>query len=206
MAVPTAADVVRTQLLDAAARLLAEGGPQTFSTRNVAALSGVSKMGIYTHFGSLGALAHAVVDEGFRRLAERIAAVVRSGDVRADLVAISLAFVDHARENPNLYRVMFGSAPLGRFGAVTQDEMTQGSRGTLDEVVVVIQHGIDSGDFSPGSAWRRANQWFCAVHGYAMLELSGFITGGGGPTKVLLPLLNGMFAGFATRDPDSGAR
>jgi AcrR family transcriptional regulator len=188
----------RAQLLEAAGRLLAEQGPESFSTRNVAALSSVSKMGVYTHFGSLGGLAHAVVDEGFRRIAERMSAVPLSGSVRDDIVALSYAFVSHARENPNLYRVMFGAAPLGQFGSITRDEMKQGQRGSLDLVVDLIEAGQASGEFTAGSSWRRGSQWFAAVHGYSMLELSGFVRATDGPEKVLLPLLDGLFLGFAS--------
>jgi len=196
----------RTALLEAASRVLAEQGPQGFSTRNVAAGSGVSKMGVYTHFGSLGGLAHAVVDEGFRRLAERMAAVERTGSVREDVVALALAFVEHARESPHLYRVMFGAAPLGQFGPITQDEMKAGRAGTLDEIVALNERGVALGLFVPGSAWRRATQWFSAVHGYAMLELSGYIRAEDGPEKILLPLLDGMLAGFAAGvDGESGS-
>lgn len=188
----------RAHLLEVAGRVLAEQGPDAFSTRTIAAQSDVSKMGVYTHFGSLGGLAHALVDEGFRRLNERIAQVERTGDVRADLTAISLAFLENGRQNANLYRVMFGAASLGKFGQVTDEEMQRGRKGSLDEVVALIQAGTDAGEFAPGSAWRRGGQWFSAVHGYTMLELSGFIRATDGPEKVLLPLLRGMFAGFET--------
>lgn len=201
------AAATREHLLEMAGRVLAEQGPHAFSTRTIADQSNVSKMGVYTHFGSLGGLAHALVAEGFYRLGERIASVQRTGDVRTDIAAISLAFVENARANANLYRVMFGSASLGQFGPVTSEEMQSGRRGTLDEVVALIQQATDAGEFAPGSAWRRANQWFSAVHGYTMLELSGFIRSSDGPAKVLLPLLGGVFAGFETpEDVDEAGR
>lgn len=195
-------DRTRAHLLEVAGRVLAEQGPQAFSTRVIAAESEVSKMGVYTHFGSLGGLAHAVVQEGFARFAERVAAVERTGDECADIEAISVAFVEGARQNPHLYRVMFGSAPLGQFGRVTIDEMQAGRRGNLDEVVALISSGTESGRFAPGSAWRRGNQWFSAVHGYTMLELSGYIRAADGVAKVLLPLVRALLAGFEVAEPD----
>jgi len=157
-------------------------------------------MGVYTHFGSAGGLAHALVAEGFHQLSARMASVQRTGDVRTNIEAISLAFVENGRANANLYRVMFGSASLGQFGPITSEEMKAGRRGTLDEVVALIQQATDAGELAPGSAWRRANQWFSAVHGYTMLELGGFIRPSDGPAKVLLPLLRGMSTGFETAE------
>ena len=184
-------------LLEAAARLLAEEGSQAFSSRNVARTAGTSTMAVYTHFGSMGELVRAIVDEGFQRLSAQISAAPRTGEVRADLTALSVAYLLHARENPHLFRVMFGSAPLGQFGPIDSSQMRTGRKGTLDVVVAVLDKGIEDGAFGPASPWRLANQWFSAVHGYTMLELAGYVRPTDGPEKVLKPLLANLFAGFA---------
>jgi len=155
-------------------------------------------MGIYTHFGGMRTLIEAVVDDGFDRLATHMSAVDLSDDAARNMTALTIAFVEHARANPNLYRVMFGSAALGQFGPLDMEQVKRGRRRTLDITVSVIEAGTASGRFASGSAWRRATQWFAAVHGYTMLELSGYIRASDGVEKVLRPLLDAVVTGFAT--------
>src|SRR5688572_28497678 len=69
--------------------------------------TGASTMAVYTHFGGMPGLWRAVRQEGFTRLAERLAAVERTDDPVRGLMALGAAYVENAVANPHLYRTMF---------------------------------------------------------------------------------------------------
>jgi AcrR family transcriptional regulator len=187
---------LRVRMLESAARLLAEQGPNAVSTRRVAAESGVSTMGVYTQFGSMEALVRAVVDEGFTRLAERFASVPTTGDAVADIARYTLAYVEHGRANPALYTVMFGAASMGPFRASTPEDLQAGRRDTFDKVVDGCGRAIAAKRFDAAEPFLIANQWWSATHGYTMLQLAGYIRAPAGDRKVLAPMLANLFVGF----------
>src|SRR2546423_12613485 len=113
---PTSTETARPQLREAliaaAARLVATEGPGALTLRRVTEEVGTATMAIYTHFGGMPELRHAVRREGFARLAGRVARVKRTDDPVADVVVLGFAYYQNAVENPELYRVMFMEQPI----------------------------------------------------------------------------------------------
>lgn len=64
-------------------------------------------MAVYTYFGGMGGPWKARRQEGFTRLATKLAAVKMSADPVRDLAALGAAYLSNALESPDLYRVMF---------------------------------------------------------------------------------------------------
>ncbi|GAA0899244.1 MULTISPECIES: TetR/AcrR family transcriptional regulator [Streptomyces violaceusniger group] len=93
-------------LLDAAAELLDEGGPDAVTLRDVGARAGVSRGAPYGHFADKECLLGAVAAEGWERFSDEIAALrgTPSGRLRGALTAL----VSIGRRHPHLYRQMFG--------------------------------------------------------------------------------------------------
>ena len=104
----TADPAVRIALVEAAAEMLA--GRQDVTARSLAARTGSSTTAVYTHFGGMPGLWRAVRQEGFTRLARRLAAVDRTDDPVRDLAALGAVYVASARRDPYLYRAMFDAA------------------------------------------------------------------------------------------------
>ena len=96
---------IRRALIERAAELLARREPVT--TRALVAGTGASTMAVYTYFGGMDGLWRAVRQEGFSRLAARMAEVEPSSDPVRDMVRLSAAFFVNALDQPDLYRVMF---------------------------------------------------------------------------------------------------
>src|SRR4051794_32650358 len=113
--------VVRRRLLEAAALLLDEDGPDALTARRLAKQADTSTMAVYTHFGGMPALVKEIVTEGFTRLDEHQATVPHTEDPLADLLALALAYRDNAMQNPHLYAVMFGATSLKGFTLTEQD-------------------------------------------------------------------------------------
>src|ERR1039457_1387353 len=75
---------LRAALIEAAARLIAEGGPAALSTRRLATEAGTSTMAVYTYFGSMGELVREIVHDGFARLEQGCSLVELTHDPVAE--------------------------------------------------------------------------------------------------------------------------
>ncbi len=126
---------MRTQLLERAARMLAAREPITL--RSLVAGTGVSTMAVYTHFGGMDGMWRALRQEGFTLLAARFTTLEPSTDPVQDLTSLLSAYLDHALDHPDLYRVMFdASVDLEDLGAADA---------TLEHLVRAVRRAQGSG-------------------------------------------------------------
>ena len=70
----------RREILDAAERLLASGGPEAVRVQTVAREIGVSDAAVHYHFGSRDGLVDALLRDVGRRLKAELAGIVEGGD------------------------------------------------------------------------------------------------------------------------------
>jgi AcrR family transcriptional regulator len=158
---------VRTRLVEEAARTIVAREP--LSLRRLAADVGTSTMAVYTHFGGLDGLLREVRREGFRRLADRLAAVPPTKDAVADLVALGWAYCLHGLENPDLYRVMFTETTPDLEDAAI-------AAATFLPVVEALERAIAADRLSVADAWDPAVQMWALAHGALSLGLAGVLT------------------------------
>ena len=129
------ADGERTRgaILSAAASLATLDGLEGLSIGNLAAATGMSKSGLYAHFGSKQELQLATVEEAGRILAEEVAQpALAAPPGLAQLVAVCDAFFDYLRRR---------AFPGGCFFAAAALEM--GTRpGPVKERVAALQAGF----------------------------------------------------------------
>jgi len=77
------------------------------SLRAVARAAGVSPMAPYRHFADKAALLAAVASHGFEILRNALIVADDQPDDREALFAQGMAFIDFARTNPALFRLMY---------------------------------------------------------------------------------------------------
>ena len=187
---------VRRRLIEVAADILSEDGPAALSARRLARDNGTSTMAVYTHFGGMPALVRAVVAEGFARLYARVAEVEQTDDPLMDLIASSAAYRAHALADPHLFSVMFGSASLGEY-RLTTEELEVGLA-AFDQLAAIVARVMAAGAIRPGDPRAVAGQFWAALHGYVMIELSGLGHVVDDPeTEILQPMLAHLLAGLA---------
>ena len=193
---------VRRRLLESAALLIDEDGPDALTARRLAKEAGTSTMAVYTHFGGMPALVKEIVAEGFKRLDEHQAGVPHTDDPLADLWELALAYRANALANPHLYVVMFGATSLKGFTLAAGDmEVGLHSFGTL---VRFVARAMDSGQLRRTDPARVAAQWWTATHGYVMLELAGLHLPPDNPVEdVMRPLLTNLVVGLSPDAPES---
>jgi len=99
---------LRESLLDGAELILAGGGADRLTLREVAKTAGVSHAAPYHHFSSLDELLAAVAQRGFVALAGAMTRASEHPQAREQLLGICQAYVDFARAHPARFRLMFG--------------------------------------------------------------------------------------------------
>ncbi|MGV9300348.1 TetR/AcrR family transcriptional regulator [Amycolatopsis sp. NPDC003676] len=202
----TRGEHARTQLVEAAIRLLADGGAEALQARKLAAEIGASTMAVYTHFGGMAALVDAVAREGFRRLIANMATVGQSDDPVADLYRLALAYRRTAVEHPELFTLMFREA--GAHGQAVGDLLKESpdseAAASFRGMVAAVSRTIEAGRLK-GDPLSVASQIWSAIHGYVTLELLGhFGRGDRGVTEVLSPLCVTLVVGLG--DSPAAAR
>jgi AcrR family transcriptional regulator len=158
------AAATRRALLDAAGELLDLGGLEAVTLRAVGARAGVSRGAPYRHFADKESLLIAIGTRSWDELGDRV------GAIRADanlppvekLRALLIAFIDVARRQPHLYRLMF-SSPAGDPTA-----LAQAAQHSQDESLAIVAEL--SGE---QNARRYAALLLAGADGIANLELTG---------------------------------
>ena len=97
---------LRKTLIAAALRIL-EAERVEPSLRAVARAAGVSPMAPYRHFADKAGLLGAVASHGFEILRNALIVADDQPDDREALFAQGMAFIDFARTNPALFRLMY---------------------------------------------------------------------------------------------------
>lgn len=159
------AAATRRALLDEAAALLDDGGPEAVTLRDVGARAGVSRGAPYRHFADKKTLLTAVAAQGWDSLGERMAgAQERAGSPSEALRAALGDVILLNRTRPHLYRLMF-TTPASDPGAVAR-----AAERTCDEFLTIVTAVVGAPD-----AHRCAALLLTGVHGAAGLESSGLL-------------------------------
>lgn len=125
-------------------------------------------MAVYTHFGGMPGLWQAVRQEGFSRLARRLAVVEATADPVRDLTALGAAYIGNALANPALYRTMFDAA--------AELEDARAAARTFEVLVGSADRARDAGRFSEScDPQELATQFWVAGHGLTMVVLTGVL-------------------------------
>ena len=96
----------RRSILEAAEALLVEDGYECFSMRRLAHRCGYTAPTLYHYFGDKRRLIDAVLEDGFRRILDRLRQVRRSADPAESIREQLDAFVRFSLENPAHYRLL----------------------------------------------------------------------------------------------------
>ena len=170
---PRLADpTMRNQLVEAAARRLAEHGRDGLSVRSLSSDVGASTQVVYTHFDGLDDLLAEVWREGYRRFAVALDAPKITDDPVADWIEQGWRYRHFALTNPHLYRVMFGEGlvQVHRWGP----EDAEAASATFVQLLVRIERCVEAGRWAVGDVWTAGDVIWGLVHGRVLIELSGY--------------------------------
>lgn len=170
----------RAHVLEVAAALLEEEGPEALRARELTAAVGSSTQAVYTLFGGMPGLLEALVADGFGRFAEYVEAVPESDDPVTDFFAQGRAYTDWALRHPQHYRLMFGltgADPRLRAGLEVSASRTYFGPPEGLAAFQIMVRAMDriqaSGRIRPIDSIVAAGQFLSATHGYVLLAIGG---------------------------------
>jgi AcrR family transcriptional regulator len=160
---------MKVAILKAARDAILEHGPEHFSLRDVARRSGFSPAGLYEYFSGKEDLVAAVAEESLAQLYAVLAYAGRSLPPEERLVALGLAYIRFAHENPQHFMLIFARLPSQR----VSPEQAPRPTSPYQVVLHTVQDGVDTGVFvvCPGfGVEEMAYGLWVMAHGMAMLQ------------------------------------
>jgi AcrR family transcriptional regulator len=190
-------------LLDAAEAIVEAEGLPALTVRGVADAVGTTTRAVYSSLGSKEALLAGLGVRAFDLLGAQVAAVPRSHDPAADLVAAgAVAFRGWARQHPALFRIGFlhqVSIPpeiWSRFGSSAERAL-----GALHELIRrVREHGGLGGRTIEQATW----QFHALCEGLAVMELRAGLACPDDPAVSWADALGALVAGWRVTGPVAG--
>lgn len=166
-------DNLRKLVVDAAAAILEEEGPEAVTVRGVSQRMGCSTKIIYSLFVNKEGLAQQLYLEGCKLLAQRFEEVPPSADLLQHLLDLGEAFWQFGQDYSSYYKLMFG----GAFAEFKPDaESMQGTltamRRLQDLIITAQQEGLISDQEETGAL--VAAIW-SSLHGVIHLYMGGFL-------------------------------
>ena len=162
---------LRQAILTAAGELFLEQGYERFSLRKVAESIGYSPTTIYLYFRDKDDLLFTVVDEGFERFGQQLAAAAASTeDPWERLIALGRAYIAFGLQNPVYYQLMF----MQRTDFLTQRQVgeSQPRIASFRALQQTVQQAIDAGVLRPGDVESYSDVFWALVHGMVSLAIS----------------------------------
>jgi AcrR family transcriptional regulator len=161
---------LRTEIIDAATRLLASGGEdEPLSLRAVAREIGVAPQSVYLQFQTKSELLMAVVEMFFAELQRHIdKAKAPLADARARLRAHCLAYCDYGLSSPGHYKLLFESRLTRQLGIGYQG--SPGSR-VFESFLGAVRHCVSPQASAP-EMFREAVVLWAELHGMVSLRSS----------------------------------
>ena len=149
------------------ATLLAEGGIDGFSMRNVARRTGVSVAAPSHHFGNAKGLLTAIATEGFAQLERQLeVAAADTVDPIGRVVAMCSAYVDMTKSHPGHAAVMF------RLDAIDETDQCfrKHSMRAFDLLKSALTRAAPESASASGLSLGAKTLW-AAMHGIAALQM-----------------------------------
>ena len=166
------ADLLRQNVIEAAAILLQESGPEGVTIRRIAERMECSTKIIYNLFGSKEALAKQLFLEGCKLLSQTFEAVSKQADHEQNIKNLAAAYWSFGQFHTSFYKIMFG----GAFTEFKPDEESfQGMITALRQVLYVVEDAMSKGFIAEKDPLLAVRMIWAPLHGVIHLYLGGHI-------------------------------
>ena len=137
--------------------------------------TGTSRSAIYRHFGSKDALMEEIIRRGFEEFDKETAPILTNQ--KQPLVdrfyQASKAYIVWAKENPNLYRLLFGK----KYAYLREEIMSikEESCDGFGQLKLAVEEGQRSGILKKEESLKQSILIWSSLHGLASLIIDGFM-------------------------------
>lgn len=167
MALPIERAALHRDAIVAEARnVVATSGLEALSLRRLATRLGVTAPALYAHVTDKEDLLRALATAEFEALVARFAAVDEADPV-ARIRAHSRAYVTHARESPELFRVMFLFPPDLGAADLPEGMELPGATQAFAAAFGAVEEAVVGGALATDDPLLVALALWCAMHGVA---------------------------------------
>lgn len=180
----------RERLVDAAGRLLEEGGPSAVTLRGVGAMAGVSHNAPYNHFVDKQDLLAAVAARGLRMTALTLEASGGSGQAIKRVRALALAQVRQAVLHPRLFQLTYGE------WSTNAEELVDAAHAARSAFVSAVTEAQAEGTLPEGDPERIVGLILSVAHGASHLAIGGHLEPGGKGNATPEEIVELFFAHF----------
>jgi AcrR family transcriptional regulator len=156
---PTKGQRTRAAILDEAARLATVEGLEGLSVGGLASATGLSKSGLYAHFGSKRELQLATIEAARATFVEEVLRpALRSPEGLARLVAASEAFLSHVERRvfPGGCFFAAAAAEVGTHPGPVRDKIADQQRDWLAVLERLAREAMESGELTDGDPAQLA--------------------------------------------------
>ena len=182
----------RQKILEEAFELVAREGAESFTMRALAQRLGYSPAAIYLHFRNKEELLQEIAVCGFERLVEATQGASQLADLREAIVEGGRRYLDFALANPALYRLMFEEIDLAKYRGDPSPFVP--GRALFEIYRDLYSRAIASGAVRAVDPEIQTVIGWSAVHGFAMLALSGRLPPPRMPEKTLAEMREAFLA------------
>lgn len=156
----------KARILSAADELLQEKGPAGLSVRAIAALAGLSTIGIYSHFKGKQGILDALCIEGYNAIYDAMASVMHLEDPGTAVLEGSRNYLRVAETHEAKYRLIFGET-----GADYEpgEEALEAQQRAFQCLVTLVARLLPE-TAGRGQQLRAAVRVWALVHGYVSIH------------------------------------
>ncbi|MEM6384268.1 MAG: TetR/AcrR family transcriptional regulator [Pseudomonadota bacterium] len=166
---------LRAHLIETVRQLVEEKGADGFSISEAARRAGVSSAAPYKHFHDKNAIVREVAIDGIRRLGHDMHTAAERAPTQefAKINAIGQSYVDFARAQPGVFRLMFGLTE----GHTDHEEIRKAGEETYGVVIREVAAAMPPGSSEDDIRFRSYMLW-TFVHGHSFLQIDGKVDKG----------------------------
>jgi AcrR family transcriptional regulator len=159
-------------------------------------VAGTSRSAIYSHFGSKEALIEAMILDGFIKFDNYLSPSLKDKNIPLldRLTKASRNYIEFARANKVLYRLLFGNKYAHiRMEVMTKNDPNQSGFGAL---MFAIEEGQKDGLLKIDNSYKQSITVWSALHGLTSLLIDGFIGIEDMYDELFDNVLNGIISGL----------
>lgn len=189
------AALTREAVVAATRDLIIQEGLNAVSLRRVAATLGVTAPALYAYVADKRDLLRGVAEFEFEVLIQRFATIDEPDPVER-MRKLSRAYIDHAVENPELFKTMFLFPPGLSLAPATGETELPIATSTFDLALAATREAIDSGQLKPIDPLVAGLAMWTATHGAATVLLLGFDFDDAGRELLITNVIDTMIDGL----------
>jgi len=154
---------------------IAKEGVEKLTLKILADATGTSRSAIYKHFKNKEALIETIIERGFERFDAALAPAFsqQSKPFEESFFFAGKCYIEFARANPNLYRLLFGEKYAhirSRLSSIKEDD-----GGGFAALKNALEAGQKAGIIKKGDSFEQAIVVWSMMHGFSLLLIDGFM-------------------------------